>query len=107
MACRRPKLGELTRIGSLGFDTSDLVGFDISGASGAAFAALTPPTGSVATIHVDLTTGAATLVGTIGTGLTLTGLAADVGTAAVPAPSALVLLGIGGLGLLAVARRRR
>jgi hypothetical protein len=64
LACRRPKLGELTRIGSLGFDTSDLVGFDtsdlvgfdISGASGAAFAALTPPTGSVATIHVDLTT---------------------------------------------------
>jgi hypothetical protein len=100
-----PNGGVLTTIGAgLGFDTSDLVGFDISGTSGAAFASLTPPTGGASQLFtIDLTTGTATLVGNIGTGLTLTGLAANIGTAAVPEPSGLVLLAIGGLGLIVIA----
>jgi Domain of unknown function (DUF4394)/PEP-CTERM motif len=103
-----PNGGVLTTIGAgLGFNSADLVGFDISGTSGVAFAALTPPAGGASQLFtINLTTGSATLVGTIGTGLTLTGLAADVGTVSIPEPSSLVLMGIGGLGLVAVARRR-
>ena len=98
-----PNAGVLTTIGSgLGFDTSDLVGFDISGITGLAFAALAAPTGGPAELFtIDLTTGGAALVGTIGSGLTLTGLAADVGaTSAVPEASSLLLLvlALGGLG---------
>jgi Domain of unknown function (DUF4394) len=102
-----PNGGVLTTIGSgLGFDTSDLVGFDVSGLSGVAFASLTPPTGGASQLFtVNLGTGTATLVGTIGTGLTLTGLAAGVGT--VPEPTSLAIACIGGLSLFAVVRRRR
>src|SRR5262249_31679133 len=38
--------GTLNTVGALGFDTSDLVGFDISGQSGIAWASLTAPAGS-------------------------------------------------------------
>jgi hypothetical protein len=105
-----PNGGVLTTIGpGLGFNTSDLVGFDISGTTGVAFASLVPPTGGAAQLFtVNLTTGAATLVGTIGNGLTLTGLAAGVGAApTIPAPGSLALLGICALGLIVLARRRR
>jgi hypothetical protein len=104
-----PNGGVLTTIGTgLGFDTSDLVGLDISGISGVAFAALTSPTGGASQLFtIDLTTGSASLVGTIGTGMTLTGLAAGVGSASVPEPSSLNLLIIGGLGVIAVVCRHR
>jgi hypothetical protein len=102
-----PNGGVLTTIGAgLGLNTADLVGFDISGTTGVAFASLTPATGGPSQLFtINLTTGAATLVGTIDAGLTLTSLAADVG--AVPEPGSLGLLGIGGLGLIAVVRRQR
>jgi hypothetical protein len=103
-----PNGGMLTTIGAgLGFDTSDLVGFDVSGISGVAFASLTPPTGGASQLFtINPTNGTATLVGTIGTGLTLTGLAADVGSAAVHEPASLALMSIGVLGLIAVVRLR-
>lgn len=102
-----PNGGVLTTIGSgLGFNTADLVGFDISGISGVAYASLTPVTGGPSQLFtINLTTGTGTLVGTIGTGLTLTDLAADVAT--VPEPASLTLLGIGVLGGMTLLHRRR
>jgi Domain of unknown function (DUF4394) len=102
-----PNGGVLTTIGTLGFNTSDLVGFDVSGISGIAFASLTPPTGGASQLFtINLATGSATLVGTIGSGLTLTGLAANVGVVPEPATS-LTLLSIIALGMITVVRRRR
>ena len=102
-----PNGGVLTTIGTgLGFNTSDLIGFDVSGVSGVAFASLTPATGGASQLFtINLGTGTATLVGTIGSGVTLTGLAANVGV--VPEPASLTSLSIGGLGLIIAVRRRR
>ncbi|MBX7220649.1 MAG: DUF4394 domain-containing protein [Blastocatellia bacterium] len=64
-----PNDGKLNTVGSLGFDTSDAVGFDISTVDGAAFAAAVPTGGTTSNLYrVNLTTGAATLVGSIGNG---------------------------------------
>jgi hypothetical protein len=104
-----PNSGQLTTIGIwLGFNTSDLVGFDISGVTGIAYASMTAPAGNASQLFtISLGTGAATLVGTIGGGVPLTGLAAPIGTAAVPEPGTMALFGAGALGLLAWTRRRR
>src|SRR5262249_2900655 len=77
-----PNGGVLTTIGTgLGVDSSDLVGFDVSGITGIAYASLTSPTGGASQLFkIDLTSGAGSLVGTIGNGLTLTGLAAGIPT---------------------------
>jgi hypothetical protein len=103
-----PNGGLLTTIGAgLGFNTSDLVGFDISGTSGVAFASLTPATeGPSQLFTINLTTGTGSLNGSIGTGLTLTGLAADVGSFAVPEPPSIVMFAVGGLALIVGVRRR-
>ena len=103
-----PNTGQLFTIGALGFDTSDLVGFDVSGLTGTAFASLTGPVANNSQLFtIDLSTGAGTLVGTIGGGVTLAGLASSVG--AVPEPSTLILslIGLGGLRLALCSRRRR
>jgi hypothetical protein len=92
--------GVLTTIGPLGFETSDFVGFDISGISGLAFASLTAPAGNFSNLFtIDLGTGAATLVGTIGSGnplvspVPLMDIAAQIGTQAVPEPATIGWLG--------------
>ena len=71
-----PNDGFLTAVmGTLGVDTGDSVGFDISGTSGVAYAALTV-TGVAGLYTVNLATGAATLTGAIGgLGTVIAGLA--------------------------------
>jgi Domain of unknown function (DUF4394) len=71
-----PNDGKLTTVGQLSVDTSTAAGFDISGAAdGTAFATLTGSTGFSGLYTVNLTNGQATLIGTVGGNLTLTGLA--------------------------------
>jgi hypothetical protein len=53
-------------VGSLGFDTNDLVGFDIDGNTGIAYLSLTDPTSNLSSFYtLNLATGSATLVGAI------------------------------------------
>jgi hypothetical protein len=60
-----PNEGTLHTIGSLGVDTTDNVGFDVSGSTGVAYASLT--VGTVTGLYtVDLITGSATALGPIG-----------------------------------------
>jgi hypothetical protein len=97
--------GPITTVGSLGLGTNlnEAIGFDISGLSGIAFASIT--TGGISRLYtINLTTGAATLVGAIGTGTTpYLGLTA---ATAIPEPSSLLLFG-GAAGLFAGYRRFR
>lgn len=60
-----PNSGTLNTLGSLGVNTSDVVGFDIANGSGTAFAVLTVG-GTAGLYTINLTTGAATLVGNVG-----------------------------------------
>lgn len=82
-----PNAGVLNTVGALGVVTSDLVGFDISGLSGIAYASLTAPNAGFSNLYtINLGTGAATFVGRIGGGMAIRGLAA------VPEPTGLALL---------------
>ncbi len=70
-----PDGGKLFTIGALGVDTTNLVGFDIS-PFGGALAALNPVGMNVSRLfNVNLETGAAAPIGTIGGGRPLVGLA--------------------------------
>ena len=83
-----PNSGTLLPIGDLGIDTASVVGFDIRTIAGSdpalptniAYASLTEQRGNGATqatlYHVDLATGAATTLGTIGGPKTLDDIAA-------------------------------
>ncbi|HZE72443.1 MAG TPA: DUF4394 domain-containing protein, partial [Pyrinomonadaceae bacterium] len=62
-----PNTGQLTTLGALGVNTTGLVGFDIQGSNNRAFASLTSPGDSSSKLYtLSLSTGAASLVGTIG-----------------------------------------
>ena len=101
--------GTLGTVGELGVDVLTIGGFDISGESGVAYLAATVRGDTGATLFsVDLTTGSATALGTIGSGngFTVDGLTVAPVAApnVVPTPSA-ALAGLAMLGL--VTRRRR
>lgn len=94
--------GTLTTIGPLGVNTDIYTGFDIfTGPGGAdtAYALLTPPGGAPAFYTINLGTGAATLVGSLGFTNQVYSLAV------VPTPGAALLLA-GPLATLALRRRR-
>ncbi|MEM8835939.1 MAG: DUF4394 domain-containing protein [Planctomycetota bacterium] len=92
--------GTLETVGSLGVDLNDVLGFDISGASGTAFASVEMIGLSRSTFWtIDLSTGAATMIDEIGGGAVVTSIAV------VPAPSAAGLAFVGALVGTGVRRR--
>ena len=100
-----PNGGLVTLVGSLGLGTNlnANIGFDISGLTGIAYATIT--TGAAAPVSslytINLSTGVATSLGTIGTGTTsYSGLTA---ATAVPEPSSVMLLA-GAAGLFGIYR---
>ena len=94
--------GTLNTIGSLGVTTSGLVGFDISGADGTAFASLTVG-GTPRLYTINLATGAATNIGVIGSGAIAI---SDISVTPIPEPSSLALGALGLAGLLAWRRKK-
>ncbi|HEY9239446.1 MAG TPA: DUF4394 domain-containing protein, partial [Burkholderiaceae bacterium] len=106
-----PGGGVLSFVGSLGFDTTGVLGFDIAGAGNMAYAGLTlngTDTGKSGLYSINLGTGAATLIGDFGifgnTAISppLLGLT----VAAVPEPGTYAMLIAGLLGIGLVSRRR-
>jgi hypothetical protein len=70
-----PNDGRIQTIGMLGVNTSESVGFDIAADTGLAYATLTTGQGASGLYTINLTTGAATLVGMVGHSSPLVGLA--------------------------------
>ena len=91
--------GTLETVGSLGVDVTDILGFDISGVSGVAFATVqNDDLGSSSFWTIDLNTGEASFIGEIAGGSLVSSFAV------IPAPAGAGVLALGGV---AVARRRR
>jgi hypothetical protein len=62
-----PNSGQLFTVGPLGFNTSNVVGFDIAAGTNAAYAAMQPAIGGFSGLYsINLATGQATLIGQIG-----------------------------------------
>ena len=98
-----PNAGALNTIGSLGFNTTDQVGFDIFAFGNQAFASLTAAGGGSSLFSINLSTGAATQIGAIGGGLQIT----DIAVQQVPEPGTIGLMAAGLLGMVASRRQRR
>ena len=98
-----PNNGTLNTVGSLGFNTSDLVGFDIFFFDKRAFASLTAAGAGSSLFSINLANGAATPIGAIGSNLAIAGIAIQ----QVPEPGTITLLAAALLGSVAVRARRR
>jgi Domain of unknown function (DUF4394) len=96
-----PNTGTLLAVGPRGVDiTNSNVGFDISGATGVAFASLAPPFANFSLYTVNLATGAATLIGPIDGGSLVTrDISVNNAVSGVPLPGSLALLGMGAAAL--------
>ncbi len=71
-----PNNGLMNTVGALGVNTSNAVGFDITGNDGAAYAALTITPNTFSSLYmIDLSSGAALLLGNIGNAAALRGIA--------------------------------
>ncbi len=71
-----PDAGAITPVGALTVDPGVEIGFDIHGTTGVAAASLVVAPATTSSLYaINLTTGAATLVGPIGSGLVVRGLA--------------------------------
>ncbi len=98
-----PNAGTLVASGAglLGVNTSDVIGFDISGTTGVAFASLTNPNGASSLYSINLDTGAATLIGATANSLRGITIAAPI-----PEPETYALM-LAGLAAVGFAARRR
>ncbi len=104
-----PNDGILHTLGPLGFNTSEFVGFDISGATGVAYASLTPEVGIFFSglYTINLTTGMATFMGNIGSGGPLIRGIAVAQAAPVPEPCTWAMFAVAVLALFYPGRRAR
>lgn len=98
-----PNAGTMTLQGPLGVDVTAVLGFDIatsSGGTNTAFAALQTTSSSFSELHsINLTTGAATLIGAFGGGFVVRDIAV------VPEPAGVAIAGLFTIGF--AARRRK
>jgi hypothetical protein len=99
-----PNGGLLQTSLSLPFNSSDAVAYDISGLSGTPYFSVSPAGSGSSSLYAAGPDGV-TLVGTIGGGVALRGLAAPVGVP-VPEPTTTFLLIIGIAGVSVCAHRR-
>jgi hypothetical protein len=87
-----PNGGTVFTVGQLGVNTQDFASLDISGQTGVAYASLTPEGGTASKLYtINLSTGTASLLGTIAGGNTILAIA----VAPAPTPFNLVALRTG------------
>lgn len=98
--------GELSTIGALGGDYTEVGGFDISAGTGTAYAALQSSNDSNSQFfQVDLQSGQLTSIGEIGGGAVITAMTIRADFVTVPEPASLAIVSL--LAVMVVSRRRR